>query len=240
MEELKIARKTVTLVDLVEDRLLQYFSAHKLGPGSTIPPESKLAEELGVARSVLREALSRLKMMGMIESRTKRGMTLSEPRLFGGIEKVIKPLWLTEDTLLDILELRMALEIGCTDSIFRNITPADIAELEEIVSVGTAVGNNKYAPVSEYQFHTKLYEITGNNAIKEFQAIIHPVMDFVKDRYKVYFEEIAARIEEAGETVSHEMLLAFLKAGDKEGYRKAIVRHFKIYSEYLAGKEGRH
>ena len=207
MENLKISTKTVTLVDLVEERLIQYFDEHKLGPGSTIPSEMKMAEELGVARSVLREALSRLKMMGMVESRTKRGMTISEPSLFNGIEKVIKPLWLTEDTLLDILELRMAIEIGLTDSIFRHITKEDIAELEEIVSVGTAVGNNKYAPISEYQFHTKLYEITGNKAVKEFQTIIHPVMEFVKDRYKVYFEKIAARIEANGETVSHKMLL---------------------------------
>lgn len=204
-----------------------------MGPGSTIPSESKLAEELGVARSVLREALSRLKMLGMIESRTKRGMTLSEPRLFSCLEKVIKPLWLTEETLLDLLELRMAIEIGCTDSLFRNIRPGDIAELEEIVSVGSAVGNNKYAPVSEYQFHTKLYDISGNKAIKEFQTIIHPVMEFVKDRYKAYFEDIAARLEKNGETVSHEMLLGFLKSGDKEAYRQGIIRHFKIYSDYL-------
>lgn len=239
MENLKISTKTVTLVDLVEERLIQYFDEHKLGPGSTIPSEMKMAEELGVARSVLREALSRLKMMGMVESRTKRGMTISEPSLFNGIEKVIKPLWLTEDTLLDILELRMAIEIGLTDSIFRHITKEDIAELEEIVSVGTAVGNNKYAPISEYQFHTKLYEITGNKAVKEFQTIIHPVMEFVKDRYKVYFEKIAARIEANGETVSHKMLLDYLRAGDREGYRQGILRHFKIYSDYLASRKTR-
>jgi len=238
MENLKISStKTVTLVDLVEDRLIQYFSDHQLGPGSTIPSEIKLAEELGVARSVLREALSRLKMMGMIESRTRRGIAISEPSLFNGIEKIINPLWLTEDTLLDILELRMVIEIGLTDSIFRNITGEDIAELEEIVSVGTAVGNNKYAPISEYQFHTKLYEITGNKAVKEFQTMIHPIMEFVKDRYKDYFEKIAAKIEADGETVSHKMLLEYLKAGDREGYRHGILRHFKIYSDYLASRK---
>ena len=148
MEELRISAKKVTLVDMVEQKLLDFFSEGSYGPGSAIPSEVKLSEELGVARSVLREALSRLKMMGIIESRTKRGMIITEPSLFSGIEKVLNPVWLTDETLLDMLELRVALEIGCTGSIFQNIKEEDIAELEEIVSVGTAVGNNKDAHVS--------------------------------------------------------------------------------------------
>ena len=76
MEELRISAKKVTLVDMVEQKLLDFFSEGSYGPGSAIPSEVKLSEELGVARSVLREALSRLKMMGIIESRTKRGMII--------------------------------------------------------------------------------------------------------------------------------------------------------------------
>lgn len=53
-------------------------------------------------------------------------------------------------------------------------------ELEEIVNAGVALGNNEYANLSEYTFHSKLYEITGNKTIVQFQSIIHPVMNFVK------------------------------------------------------------
>ena len=130
MEKLRIQDQKITLVDQVEMRLMEYFNEHDLRPGSALPNEMELSESLGVARTVLREALSRLKMVGMIESRTRRGMVLSSPSLMGSIKRVVNPLWMTEETLLDMLEFRIVLEIGCVGSIFRNVTAEDIRELE--------------------------------------------------------------------------------------------------------------
>ena len=67
MENLKIDGQSITLVDQVEDKLLNYFRSQDLKVGDSIPNEIELSSALGVARSVLREALSRLKMMGMID-----------------------------------------------------------------------------------------------------------------------------------------------------------------------------
>lgn len=234
MDNLKIQGQKVTLVDQVEDRLMDYFKEQGFRPGDALPREQELAESLGVARSVLREALSRFKMTGMIESRTKRGMVMAEPALLGGMKRVVNPLWLTDATLMDILELRVALEIGITGSIFRNITDEHIAELEKIVEVGAAMEGNQYAPVSEFDFHAKLYEISGNKSIMEFQSLMHPVMNFVKDKYKDFFAPIAARLAQTGEAVSHEMLLSYIKNRDEEGYFAAIRRHFRPYTEYLS------
>lgn len=233
MEKLTIESHKTTLVDQIETSLMEYFKEHGLRPGSALPNEMELCESLGVARTVLREALSRLKMVGIIESRTKRGMVLSSPSLMGCIKRVINPLWMTEETLLDLLEFRISLEIGCTGSIFRNITSADIEELENIVAVGEALGDNKYAPISEYSFHTKLYEITGNKTISEFQLLIHPLLDFIKDNYKDYFEPIARQMEQDGTTVNHEQLLEYIKKHDEDGYYHAIRQHFKLYSDYM-------
>lgn len=122
--------------------------------------------------------------MGMIETRTRKGMILTEPSILGGMKRVVDPRILSEDSLFDILGFRIALEIGICSDLFRNITPEDIVELEEIVRLGIVFENNEYAPISEFTFHAKLYEITGNKTIREFQEIIHPVMVFVKDKFK--------------------------------------------------------
>ena len=63
---MKIEINQTTLIDQVEDSLLTYFKKNDLRCGDSIPNENNLAAELGVARSVVREALSRLKMMGLI------------------------------------------------------------------------------------------------------------------------------------------------------------------------------
>ena len=127
MDKLKIYNQSVTLVDQVEDKLLNYFKNNDLSTGDPIPNELELAATLGVARNVLREALSRLKMMGMIESRTRRGMILTEPSILGGMKRVVDPRILSEESLFDILGFRIALEIGICSDLFRNITSEDIA-----------------------------------------------------------------------------------------------------------------
>lgn len=225
--------KPVTLVDQVEDRLLLYFRDQNFKVGDSIPNEMELVEALGVARGVLREALSRLKMVGMIESRTRRGMVLKEPSLFGGMRRIIDPRILSESSLLDMLGFRIALELGICHEIFLNITSEDINDLEEIESLGDRFGNNVYSSVSEYRFHSKLYEITGNHTISEFQSIIRPIMDFVEEKFKVFLEPINVELRRQGRLVSHKDLLVYIKSNDEEGFRQALERHFAVYKIFM-------
>lgn len=229
----KLDNHHTTLVDSVEESLIRYFKEQGLRPGSSIPNEAELATSLGVGRPVLREALSRFKMSGMIVSRTKKGMMLAEPSLLGGMKRCINPLLMNESTLRDVLEFRVALEIGISDSIFRNLTTSDLEELEQIVEMSQIIGNNKYAPASEHRFHTKLYEITGNRFISEFQDIIYPVLDFVKEQSRDIFEPIERELNATRNPVTHRDLLEFLKNKDIEGYKRAVVEHFRLYTIYL-------
>ncbi|MCF0175604.1 MAG: FadR family transcriptional regulator [Bacteroidales bacterium] len=231
--ELKNNSRRKTLVDGVEDALLEYFKNNNLKPGDSIPNEMELAESLGVGRAVLREALSRLKVSGMIISRPRIGMMLSEPSLFDGMSKCINPLLMSEKTLLEMLELRMVVEEGICSSIFLNITDEDIAELEEIVGLSQMTGAYTYTSIAEHQFHTKLYQITGNSSIIKFQSIIYPIIEYVKSRYKDAFRPIELELIKSGTMVTHEELLNHIKAGDLEGYRKAVGNHFEIYRTYI-------
>jgi DNA-binding FadR family transcriptional regulator len=236
MDRLRIQNNSTTLVDQVEDRLLNYFKEKDLQKGDAIPNEMELTVSLGVSRSVVREALSRLKMMGIVETRTRRGMVLSEPSIFGGMKRAVDPRILSEDTLFDILGFRIVLEIGICSEIFRKITPDDIASLEEIVNVGIMYENNEYAPFSEFAFHTKLYKITGNKTIAEFQDIIHPVMTFVKDKFQEFLAPINIRLKEEDRIVTHQNLLQYLKDGDEDGYRRALEEHFEVYRIFISQK----
>lgn len=233
MEELRIQNNSITLVDQVEDKLLNYFKQNNFCKGDQIPSEKELSVSLGVARSVLREALSRLKMIGMIETRTKRGMVLSEPSLFGSMKRIVDPRILSEDTLFDILGFRIALEIGISNDIFQNITDRDFDELKEIVKIGIVYENNEYSPVSEFSFHTKLYEITKNKTIYEFQDIIHPIMIFIKEHFKEYLAPINVKLASENKIVTHSDLLYYLERKDEAGYKKAIEDHFGVYKIFL-------
>lgn len=68
-----------SLVDKVEASLVDLLQQQKLKIGDTIPKETDLAAALGVSRTVIREALLRLRMMGLIESKKRKVLLLPVP-----------------------------------------------------------------------------------------------------------------------------------------------------------------
>src|SRR3954462_1124201 len=112
MEEISAHLKTLdnsSLVDKVEAKLVELLRDRKLKLGDSIPKELELAENLGVSRTVIREALMRLRMIGLIESKKKKGAVITSPDLFGIMSKSINPHILNEATLREMFEIRMVL-----------------------------------------------------------------------------------------------------------------------------------
>lgn len=100
------------MVDKVEARILAFFKENGLRPGDAIPKELEFAESLGVSRTVVREALLRLRTLGLVESKKHRGMILTQPDVVGSFERVLDPTILDESTLKNLFELRLILEMG--------------------------------------------------------------------------------------------------------------------------------
>jgi len=233
--DFEIDNRTSTLVDKVEISIRQYIKAKKLIPGNTLPNEMVLSTELGVSRNVLREALSRLRMLGIIQSRTKRGIVIQEPSLFSGFEKVIEPYLLSENTIVEMMGMRIVLEIGITDFLFANL---DVDKIDEIEKIVLSQKDAKYqlSVEQETKFHKKIYEITGNNFIIQFQKIIHPVFEFAKSNYESYFAPVNQRLLSERQIVTHQDLFGYIKARDMEGYRNAIKLHLQPYMEFIQSK----
>ncbi|MEG1579785.1 MAG: GntR family transcriptional regulator [Bacteroidaceae bacterium] len=233
MKEIEEHEATHSLVDEVEERLLNYFKEHNVQIGDSLPKELELVETLGVARSVVREALSRLRMMGLIKTRTKRGMILSEPNLIGGIQRVISPHFFRPSTLLDLLELRISLEIGFCTQIVDLITDEQIEALSQTVERSVFHENKSYDLVDEFAFHTMLYDISQNRFVKDFQLILHPVMNYVKKNYESELHSINESLSESEQLVTHSDLLAALKTKKAETFRLAMERHFFSYRSFI-------
>ncbi len=101
------------MTDRVENILREYFEENAFQPGDALPGEVEIAEKLEVSRNVVREALSRLRMLGIVESRTRRGMIMARPDILGGFERVLNPYILGDKTLRDIFEIRLILNSIC-------------------------------------------------------------------------------------------------------------------------------
>jgi GntR family transcriptional regulator, transcriptional repressor for pyruvate dehydrogenase complex len=211
-----------TMADVVEVRLREYLKKKSFRPGDALPKELELAEALDVSRNVLREALSRLRMLGMVETKKKRGMILARPDILGTFERVLDPLIIDKETLQDIFELRLVLEMGLADLLYIRKTDKDIAELESIAKKEIN-HDNSFRIKNEIAFHGKLYEMSGNNTLKRFQIMLLPIFDYV-----VTLEKKPTRGK-----VNHMDLVQILKTGSKDDFKKGMEAHLQPHFDRL-------
>lgn len=217
-----------SLVDKVESRLVNLLQQRRLKVGDSIPKELELSEALGVSRTVIREALTRLRLMGLVETRKKKGTVITSPDVFGTLSKSMNPAILDEDTLKDIFELRLVLEIGMADLLFQRVTKEDIKELYEIVADEPQRSEYHLFNIDhEIAFHGKLYEITGNKALKKFQKMLLPVFDYV------HHSGILKKQPLLKTFVSHKGLVEILEKGDPSSFRRGMRSHLENHFSRL-------
>lgn len=210
----RINHKNIT--DLVEERLLEYLKKKAFKPGDALPTEMELSEALGVSRNILREALSRLRMLGLIETKKKRGMILASPDILGSFERVLDPLIMNDNTLQDIFELRLTLEVGLADILYIRKTKKDVEELEKIaLNQHKSVNRKTFRIKHEIAFHGKIYQMTGNQTMQRFQSMLLPIFGYMIELEKVYTPA----------TVSHLDLVQLLQNGTKEDFRQGMLQH---------------
>lgn len=211
-----------SLVDRVEAKLVILLQEKKLQVGDTIPKELDLANSLGVSRTVIREALLRLRLVGLIDSKKKKGAVITSPDIFSTMSKSLNPHMLNDDTLREIFEIRLVLEVGMADLLFRRIVQKDITELKKIVKNEPEDSKSQMFNADyEISFHGKLYEIAGNETLKRFQKLLLPVFDYVQK------SSILKQPDKRKRFVSHKQLVTLLENGTPEKFREGMRSHLE-------------
>jgi DNA-binding FadR family transcriptional regulator len=221
---------TRSLVDKVEMNLIDFFIKKEYKPGDVIPKEIELANSMGVSRTVVRESLTRLKTLGIIEAVKHKGTIIKSPDLSALLAKSMIPRMLDDSTLKDIFEFRLVIEIGMADLIFQHVTPEDIAELEQIINIEPEKSNHVLFDIDhEIRFHGKLYEIAGNKTLKKFQQVLLPVFNYMYDSGLV--NKPIKKVKH----ISHQGLVDALKNGTPDKFRSAMRNHLENHFQRLYG-----
>lgn len=240
MKQLKSIKPvdTGSLVDKVEVRLLSFFKENELKPGDAIPKELEFAESLGVSRTVVREALLRLRTLGLVDSKKHKGMTLKRPDIINNFARILDPTLLGENTLKQLFEFRLILEMGMADFLFEHKTQKDLDELEEIVEAEEATDSGKirFTLGKEVAFHGKLYQMSNNITLQKFQDLLLPVFNYVyqKDTKSTDLDDYHFS---GGNFVSHRMLMENLKIGTPETFQNAMRRHLEPHFDHSFTKQ---
>lgn len=224
-------KEDVTLVEQTQRDILKYISQN--GNSSRLPKEQEFVELLGVSRVVVREALSCLRAVGIIETKRKKGTVVVVPEVFGVLKSIVASGLLDKDTLRDLYQLRLMLEIGMADFIYMNRTDAQMEELDRIVAEEVSLSNEmataddmdqRYAIAKKLTdvdvlFHSKLFEMTGNKSLIDFQYILRHL-------FTLYYPKIRTDYHSRA-LVSHVSLYNILRTSTPDAFRMGMRLHLK-------------
>jgi GntR family transcriptional repressor for pyruvate dehydrogenase complex len=157
-----------SLVDSTAEALRSRISTGDLAPSDRLPPERVLAEELGVSRTVVREALSSLEALGLIEARGAQGRFVSsgDPAR----SRTVVSAWLHHHAheLLEVDEIRSVLETHAIRSLstWEALDAARRAtEILRAQESAIAAGDPIAAAEADGDFHRLLCSYTKNAAL---------------------------------------------------------------------------
>jgi GntR family transcriptional repressor for pyruvate dehydrogenase complex len=162
-EELEPVDRTSVVDSVVEQLEALIFS---LEPGEALQSEGKLAEALGVSRLTVREATRTLEARGLLEIRQGRRPTVAAPN--GSLVGDFFEIAVRRDprALLDLLDVRRALEVHIAALAAKRATKGDIADMEmSIAAMRTGESESEAFHDADVRFHENLAAASGNRLL---------------------------------------------------------------------------
>ena len=218
----KIQNNGPKVPELVMDSLLKAMEAGTIRVGEELPPERDLSEALGISRNSLRECLSIMSFMGIVENRGNRKILVKNADRFRKARSLIE-LSYSQDTFEDFMEFRRTNEREIARLACIRATEEDLDRLRNSVERLEADATDFEADVD---FHVNLAYASHNTI---FAAMLNYVNRLILELRMRFFE----REEYHGKTAeAHRRIYEAVKARDEELAVYEMGRHLKIIENY--------
>jgi GntR family transcriptional repressor for pyruvate dehydrogenase complex len=195
----------------------------KLDTGEKLPTENALVEKYGVSRTVVREAFSRLKTLGLIETRQGSGAyvkTLPPP----DTDKLKLIPDGSVDAVLKVVEVRRALEAESAALAAERKTPQSLKKIKQaMAALDKAVANGGDGVSEDVAFHAAIAQAANNPFLMDTLAYLN---QFLENATRVTRANEATRshLEDAVRN-EHQAILDAIEAGDIKAARQAGTKH---------------
>lgn len=209
----KVSR--VRLYEQVLEQINEFIESGEWKPGCKIPPEKELKKQLGVGTAVLRETFRILESRNIIESRQGQGRYLRQirPELSLGDSLLKKAL--DKSSLLDVLDIRINLEIAAMETLITRGTEEQIGELEAHL----AQQSWEHDEGPEKSFEACMARATGNVVLTSIIIDLQRLTRALEQRKYLGYEKWKALTDE------HKLILEAIKHRDLVAGRAAIYQH---------------
>ncbi|MBE7102888.1 FadR family transcriptional regulator [Bacillus cereus] len=228
--------KPKKIYEEVSEAILTMIKNGTLKPGDKLLPVHQLAEQFQVGRSAVREALSALRAMGLIEMKQGEGTYVRNFDPSSLTKSLNNKLLMKKEDILNLLEVRKVLEVGAVRAAAAKRTEANLQNMKHwLDEMAKSIGDEKAGEKADFHFHMGIAESSHNNILLE-------LMNHVSEMIAETIGE-SRRIILYGEQTTSERLLeehqsiynAVLKQ-DVELAQQAMLNHLTNVEHIVTGK----
>lgn len=208
----------------VVDYICQEITDGRIRIGDRLPTERLLAEQMGVSRNCVREALRSMETFGLIECRQGSGNYLS-CRMSEPISEIFSiMLMLGTTNMEDVKAFRMELDKQACRTLAERADRVDIADTL-VAILGETPGDGETQAIEvDARFHYELLQLQGNRLWMTIADAIFPVYrQGIKDTLIHASEEEQRRFSEL-----HRAICEGIRAGSYEQCAQAIEEHYQL------------
>lgn len=223
---LSIITQRGNLAEIVVARLAERMDSGLYGPGDKLPSSAELCEEFGVSRTVIREALTSLKVAGRVTTRQGAGAYVTEKdarALNFEISRI-------EDirSAMEILELRLGVEIQSVALAAARRTPEALAEIARAYDVIETLetDNAEVEARADFDFHLAIAHATRN---PHFPSFLEAVMESINFELVLKHRQSARSQGNYLKKINreHAAILSAITQGDVKAARNAMAAHLE-------------
>jgi DNA-binding FadR family transcriptional regulator len=154
------------LFEAAQRGIKQYILDHGLGPNDALPSEGQLAEELGISRNSVREAIKALEALGTIETRHGVGVFVRAFSFDPILDNLAYGIQAGNNSILELLEVRRQLEGAFVEVAAASMTPDQLRVLRSTIDrMGACAALGESITDADRFFHRTLYSGLGNQLL---------------------------------------------------------------------------
>ena len=204
----------IPLRDIVFKTLREAIITGDLQPGERLM-EIKLANELGVSRTPVREAIRKLELEGLVIMTARKGAEVAP---------------INEKDLKEVLEIRKALESLACELACRNVRDADIRKMRTIndeISKAVAAEDIEKITKKDVEFHETI------NLLSDNQRLIQMLHQLKEHIFRYRFEYIKEMKNKQSIVDEHSKIINAIEVRDAKKAGQELESHIEIQEKYI-------
>lgn len=225
--------KTKKIYEEVADALLEKIKAGELKPGEKLDSVQALSESFQVSRSAVREALSALKAMGLVDMKQGEGTYIREFEPSHVSQPLSSALLMKKEDVKQLLEVRKLLELGVAAMAAEKRTEDDLQKIRQaLLEMKGIDGDEELGEKADFSFHMALAEASQNGLLKHLMNHVSALLlETMRETRKIWLFSKRTSVQRLYE--EHERIYSAVAAKDADEAEAAMTAHLTNVEDVL-------